>query len=70
MDVEPRLNIHAFALSLNKTIQSTFYVSGRAETLWGLIQLNDHTHLRDMGAAKRIDWEDLPPMPVAWKAKE
>jgi probable phosphoglycerate mutase len=50
--------------------KSMFYINGRAETQWGLVQLNDHTHLRDISAAKRIDWQNLPPMPIAWKEKE
>jgi probable phosphoglycerate mutase len=62
--------IIAHNTSITHWHKSTFYVSGRAETLWGLVQLNDHTHLRDIGAAKRIDWQNLPPMPVAWKEKE
>lgn len=41
--------------------KSIFYVNGHAETQWGLVQLNDHTHLRDIGAEKRIAWENIPP---------
>ncbi len=65
-----QLPIVAHNTSITHWHKSTFYVNGKAETLWGLVQLNDHTHLRDIGAAKRIDWEDLPPLPVAWQATE
>ena len=65
-----QLPINVHNTSITHWHKSMFVISGRAETQWGLAQLNDHTHLRDIGTAKRIDWEDIPPMPVAWKAKE
>src|ERR1700726_847399 len=47
-----QLPIIAHNTSITHWHKSTYYISGRAETQWGLIQFNDHTHLRDISAAK------------------